>query len=86
MDDYKCIVCGEEKKVLITVEVQSDAHSIFTRHRGVCQKCIKEKDIEEVCNNFVIRKIDEDIEKAKGSLEFLEEQKKQLKSKEIEDD
>jgi len=77
-EEYKCIICGEEKQTLIGVITKKDEYEIFLRHRGICQKCLNENDIEKYCKDFITRKLDEDIEKAKNHLQFLNDEKNKL--------
>jgi hypothetical protein len=80
-EQYRCIICGERKKVLISVDAELDEHDMFLRHRGICQKCLVSKDIEKFSNDFIMRKIDEDIKRAEDQLEFFKGEKEKLKLK-----
>jgi len=77
MEDYmKCICCHEEQVVLISVEMKST--SIFSHRRGVCQKCLKDKDINNVCVDFEIREAGNTIKEAKVRITEMEEHIKRL--------
>ena len=69
-DRMKCICCNQEKEALISVELQRD--SIFAYRRGVCQDCIKNKDINNFCTEFEIRKTEEKISDFKEALKDME--------------
>ena len=77
MDDYmKCICCNEEKEILISVEKKSQ--SIFLHRRGVCQDCLKNKDINKVCEEFELRETKTKIKEQEGFLEDLKDELKRL--------
>ncbi len=77
MDDYmKCICCDEEQEVLLSVEMKST--SIFSHRRGVCQKCIKDKNINDVCVDFEIREANNTIKEAKLRITDMEKHIKQM--------
>jgi len=82
-EEYKCIICGKEKKTLISVHTNLDANEIFLRHRGICQKCLNEDDIdiEKFCDDFIRKKFDEQIQHSKDQLEYFEDEKKKLSKK-----
>ena len=76
-DDYmKCICCDKEQEVLISAEMKST--SIFMHRRGVCQNCLKTKDINKICEEFEIRKAKESIVEMESSLESMKEHLKKL--------
>ena len=72
--DFNCIICDKQKEVLIEVKVKGDF--FFCNKRGVCQGCLKNKDINKVCKEFSIRKVKEQIDELENS---KREFKKQLK-------
>lgn len=77
-NDYmKCICCNKEQEVLISTEMKST--SVFSHRRGVCQVCLKNKDINKVCEEFEISKTEESIEDLEMSLKGLQKNLKELK-------
>jgi Zn-dependent alcohol dehydrogenase len=68
-DKMKCICCDKEQQVLVSVEMESN--SIFTHRRGVCQKCLKDKDINNICTEFEIRNAEKTIEESRNRIEEM---------------
>ena len=76
-DPFRCICCDKVQEVLISVEMKNT--SLFLHRRGVCQKCLKEKDINKVCQEFELTKTKENIEEMEMSLSGLKDHLKELK-------
>lgn len=74
--EFDCIICGKQQEVLVSVKVKGDV--IFCHNRGVCQNCLKNKDINKVCKEFSIRKVKEKISDLKVSTKMLETQLEEL--------
>jgi SpoVK/Ycf46/Vps4 family AAA+-type ATPase len=74
--EFNCIVCDKQQEVLIDVKVKGD--TIFCNHRGVCQSCLKNKDINKVCKEFSIRKVKEKINDLEISMREFKKQVKEL--------
>jgi len=70
-DQMKCICCDKEQEVLVSVEMKSN--SIFTSRRGVCQECLKNKNINNVCIEFEIKEAKKSIESSESSIEQMKE-------------
>ena len=75
-DEYKCLICNKEQEVLVGVRVKGDL--FFARDRGVCQECLKTKDINKVCKEFSIRKMKEKIKACEESIESFSKDLKEL--------
>lgn len=72
-EKQKCISCNKEQAILIAVETED--HSFFMQKVGVCQECIINKDINKVCNEYELRKVNEHIRDNNTALEQFEEEK-----------
>ena len=67
----KCLCCGKIKKVLVLVLTEND--SFYSQGKeGVCQDCIKNKDIEETISESKIGKIKAKIKEEKEFIENAE--------------
>jgi len=75
-ETMKCICCDQLKEVLIQVAVRSD--TFFMNRRGVCQDCIKTKDINKVCEEFEIRKTKNHIKEVEQNLKIMKEHLEKL--------
>ncbi len=73
----KCICCNKEQIVLISV--QTNHHSFFLQRRtGVCQQCLKEKDINSICKEYELKEVTESIRQTEETLESLHEDKQEI--------
>ncbi len=70
-EPLKCICCNKEQEVLVSVEIRD--FSIFLHRKGVCQNCLKEEDINNVCKEYEIRKTKEGIKESEDGLKTLKE-------------
>ncbi|KKM97761.1 hypothetical protein LCGC14_1164710 [marine sediment metagenome] len=70
-DQMNCICCDKEQEVLISVEMKAD--SIFLHRRGICQSCLKDKDVNKVCKEYEIKKTEQSIEESEIGLGSLKE-------------
>jgi len=73
-EEYRCIVCGKEKRTLIVINTQDDEHEIFVRRRGICKDCLLKTDLDSYAKEFVERKLKEELEHAENQVEFLKEE------------
>lgn len=81
-EEYKCIVCGEEKNTLIAIHSKADQYELLTRRRGICKKCLnKDIDIEKYCFDFVRRKLKENIQSKSEAITFLNKELMELEEK-----
>ena len=76
-ESMKCLCCNEKKEALIQVMLKKD--SIFMHSRGICQDCVKTRDINKICSEFEIRKTKKAIQESEQGLESLKEHLEQLK-------
>jgi len=77
-EKYNCIICNKENKILIAVISNIDAGSIFYHNRGVCQDCLLKGDLNQVCKEFQLKKLNESVIQARNSLKFYEDEKTKL--------
>jgi len=71
-EKYKCIVCGKEKTILVSVISQIDAGELFFHSRGICQDCLLKGDLNKICLDTQENKIKDTIKKFKSNLGFWE--------------
>lgn len=70
-EHQKCCICGKEKYVLIKVDVEKD---YFLANRGVCETCLKTKDISEELRKKGKKIRQEQIEEHKKEIKKLEDE------------
>ncbi len=76
-DKMNCICCNQEKEVLISVETKHD--SIFLHRKGVCQECVKTKDMNKVCTEFEIRQTKGKIKEFEDALQSMKDHLNKLR-------
>jgi hypothetical protein len=75
-DRMKCICCGEKKPILFSVTTEFD--SLFSHYSGVCQDCIKSKDVLKIRIDTELQKARELLEDSKESVRLWEEKVKEF--------
>lgn len=73
-EEYRCIVCGKEKRTLIVINTKDDEQDIFLRRRGICKDCFLKTDLESYAKEFTQRKLKEELEHAENKVKFLKEE------------
>jgi hypothetical protein len=78
-EKYLCLVCGKKKDTLISVISNLDKGSFFYHNRGVCQNCLRDRNIDKVCKEAVMLKAEEQLKSAEQHLEFIQNEIKGMR-------